>query len=191
MRYLIGESDAGRGACQLKSLMDFERDFELFDGISRASDSSADAYFEMDDDFPDDIRTEDFIVDLTSLLVVSERTRQALEATGLKNNEFLPVTIINHKGRKEKGPFYVLHQVELQDCIDFEKTVCKRNALDPDLLSSISQLVLDERRIDPTVSLFRLKYFPYAPMFREDLVEKIRSAGLTGIKFTEPSRFKY
>jgi len=191
MRYLIGESDAGPGACQLKSLMDFERDFELYDGISRVSDSSADAYFEMDDDFPDDIRTEDFIANLNSVLVVSERTRQTLEATGLKNNEFLPVKIINHKGRKEKSPFYVLHQVELQDCIDFDKTVCTRNAIDPDLLSSISQLVLDERRIDPTVSLFRLKHFPHVPMFREDLVEKIRSAGLTGIKFTEPSHFKY
>ncbi|MBL0696457.1 hypothetical protein JJE73_22695 [Comamonas sp. JC664] len=171
--------------------MDFERDFELFDGISRTSDSSADAYFEMDEDFPDDIRTEDFIVELTSLLVISERTRQALDATGMKNNEFLPVTILNHKGRKEKGPFHILHQVMLQDCIDFEKTVCERNALDPDLLSSISQLALDERRIDPTVSLFRMKHFPYAPMFREDLVEKIRAAGLTGIKFTDPSLFKY
>ncbi|AKQ65576.1 hypothetical protein A176_002488 [Myxococcus hansupus] len=171
--------------------MDFERDFELFDGISRASDSSADAYFEMDEDFPDDIRTEDFIVELTSLLVVSERTRQTLDAIGMKNNEFLPVTILNHKGRKEKGPFHILHQVTLQDCIDFEKTVCERNAFDPDLLSSISQFVLDERRIDPEVSLFRPRYFPYAPMFREDLVEKIRSAGLTGIKFTDPSLFKY
>lgn len=191
MRYLIGQPATGRGACQLKSLMDFENDFELFDGVSRASDASADAYFEMDDDFPEDIRTEDFIANLTTVLVVSERTLQTLDAAGLKNNEFLPVRVINHKGRKEKGPFYILHQVELQDCIDFEKTVCTRNAIDPELLSTISQLVLDERRIDPAVSLFRLRYFPYAPMFREDLVEKIRSTGLTGIKFTEPSSFKY
>jgi hypothetical protein len=191
MQYLIGESDVGRGACRLKSLKGVKRGYELFDGISRASDFPPDARIDMDADFPDDIRTEDFISNLTSVLVVSERTRQVLDVAGVKNNEFLPVTVFNHKQRKEKGPFYVLHQVELQDCIDFEKTVCTRNAIDPDLLSTIERLVLDERRIDPAVSLFRLKYFPYAPMFREDLVEQIRSAGLTGIKFTEPSRFKY
>jgi hypothetical protein len=191
MQYFIGASDVGRGACSLQSLKGVKRDYELFDGISRANNFPPDACFDMDDDFPDDLRTEDFISNLTSVLVVSEQTRQALEATSLKNNEFLPVTVFNHKQRKEKGPFYILNQIELQDCIDFDKTVCTRNAIDPDLLSTIERLVLDERRIDPSVALFRLKYFPYAPMFREDLVEKIRSAGLTGIKFTEPSRYKY
>lgn len=191
MRYLIGEFDVGLGACRLESLEGDDRDYELFDGIPRAVDFPPDTRFVMNEDFPDDLRTEDFISNLTSVLVISSRTQQVIDAKGLKNNELLPVTLINHKGRKEKGPFYILHQVALQDCIDFEKTVCTRNAIDPDLLSTISQLVLDERRIDPTVPLFRLKYFPYAPMFREDLVEKVRSAGLTGIKFTEPSHFKY
>lgn len=191
MNYLIGEFDVGLGACRLESLEGDERDYELFDGIPRAVDFPADTRFVMNEDFPDDIRTEDFISNFTSVLVVSERTRQTVGPTGLKNNELLPVTVINHKGRKEKGPFYILHQVELQDCIDFEQTVCTRNAIDPDLLSTIDRLVLDERRIDPAIPLFRLKYFPYAPMFREDLVEKIRSAGLSGIKFTEPSRYKY
>lgn len=61
---------------------------------------------------------------------------------------------------------------------------------------TVSRLILPFRPLprSPTVTKVgseKLKYFPYAPMFREDLVEKIRSAGLTGIKFTEPSHFKY
>jgi len=191
MHYLIGEFDVGLGACRLQTLEGDDRDYELFDGISRAADFPSDARFSMNDDFPDDIRTEDFIYNLSSVLVVSERTREVLGAIGLKNNEFLPVAIINHKGRKEKGSFYVLHQVELQDCIDFERTICTRNAIDPDLLSTIERLVLDERRINQVVPIFRMKYFPYAPMFREDIIEKIRSAGLKGIKFTEAARFSY
>ncbi|XDD44743.1 DUF1629 domain-containing protein (plasmid) [Leptospira sp. WS60.C2] len=191
MRYLIGGFDEGLGACSLETLVGVERDYELFDGVSRAADFPPDARFSMNADFPEDIRTEDFISNITSALVVSERTREVLGTSALKNNEFLPVTIINHKGRKEKGPFYILHQVDLQDCIDFEQTICTRNAIDPTLLSTIKRLVLDMRRINSEVPIFRIKYFPYAPMFREDLIEKIRSAGLTGIKFTEPSQFRY
>lgn len=191
MRYLIGENHVGRGACRLYALEGDERDYELFDGISRAGDFPASARFEMNASFPDDIRVEDFSSNITSALVVSERTREVLGDEALKNNEFLPVTLINHKGRKEKGPFYILHQVELQDCIDFKNTVCTRNAIDPELLSSIHRLVLDNSRIDLEIPIFRLKYFPYAPMFREDIVEKIRASGLTGIKFTEPAVFKY
>jgi hypothetical protein len=191
MHYLIGEFNVGRGACRLQVLEGDDRDYELFDGISRGADFPSDARFCMDDDFPDDIRTEDFIYNLGGALVISARTREVLGTSELKNNEFLPVAIINHKGRKEKGPFYILHQVELQDCIDFEQTICTRNAINPDLLSTIKRLVLDERRINTEVPIFRMKHFPYAPMFREDIIEKIRSAGLTGIKFKEVTRFKY
>lgn len=191
MRYLIGEDHIGRGACRLDRLEGDEFDYALFDGVPRAADFPSDARFRMNDSFPEDLRTEDFISNITSALVVSARTRELFEGAALPHNEFLPVDIINHKDRKERGPFFILHQIELQDCIDFERTVCTRNAIDPALLSSIDQLVLDEGRINTRAPIFRLKYFPYAPMFREDIVEQIRAAGLTGIRFTEPSRFTY
>ncbi|HEX5748291.1 MAG TPA: DUF1629 domain-containing protein [Archangium sp.] len=143
----------------------------------------------MSDEFPSDIKTEDFIKNMDGLLVVSARAREILEGQSLKNNEFLPVSIINHKDRKEKGPFFILHQVLLQDCVDSGKTVAKENPINPELFISVSKLGLDEQRIDPEVGLFRMRRIPDYPVFRDDLVGKIKAAGLTGLKFIQPDAF--
>lgn len=189
MSFTIGSAKVGRGACRLGALQGVERDYELHQGVSRTNGFPSDARFRMSDDFPNDIRTEDFIKNMNSLLVVSARAREVLEAQPLKHNEFLPVTLINHKDRKEKGPFFIVHQVSLQDCIDTAKTVAEENPINPEYFISLSKLFIDEQRIDPEVSLFRMKRLPSHPVFRGDLVERLKSAGLTGIKFIQPEDF--
>lgn len=191
MGYKIGMPDVGSGVCRVGALVGVDRDYELFDGISRANGFPADARFRMSEEFPNDIKTEDFTDNMNGLLVVSARARAILESQALKNNEFLPVTIINHKGRKEQGPFFILNQVSLQDCIDPGKTVAKENPINREVFISVKKLGLDEQRIDPAVTLFRIKRFPHYPVFRDDLVDRLQTAGLTGLEFVQPEEFSY
>ena len=81
--------------------------------------------------------------------------------------------------------------MELQDCLDLTKTRHRASAIKPEILSTASNLVLDVKRIDPRVSLFRMKPLPYVAVFRSDLVEKIRAAGLAGLDFVDPATFSY
>src|SRR5437870_4975431 len=101
MNYLIALARGSDGACMLGGLREVEKQWQLFEGVSRAKDFPDDASFRMDPSFPKDIRLEDSIRNDDSLLVVSERVKDFLKAEKVPGQEMLPVAIFNHKGRKE------------------------------------------------------------------------------------------
>ncbi len=187
MNYVSLHYRPGRGAARLGTLLGVDDDYELLRGIPRAAGFPGDARFEMHRNFPDRLLLEDVVQNGKKLLVVSERLRGFLQEKAARNNEFLPVTIINHKKRKEKDPYFIAHQVTLQDCIDLDQSEYERNDIDPDLFASLDRLVLDEARIDPDVTLFRMAGYPFVPIFRRDLAEALAAQGFTGLGFDEIS----
>lgn len=189
MHYFFGKITSGRKACRLTGIQAVEDDFELLRGVSRASNFPDGAHFRMDDTFPDDIKLEDFIANSDGLLVISEKVKQLLNTEDLFNNEILSVSILNHKGRKEKSPYWILHQVHLQPCIDELKSVARVNNIDTTLFSRVKKLALDESKIHPNVRLFRMARYPFLPMFRKDLMDKLVHADCTGIHFGAPEEW--
>jgi hypothetical protein len=190
MNYMIGQVRIGRGAGRLKMLQGVYQQFRFQQGVSLAEGFPEDASYEMNEKFPNDVKLEDFIFNTGGNVVVSPSAKAFFEAEKLKNNELLPVNIINLKGRKEPEPYFIVHQTVLQDCIDLDKTRFERNAIDPEVFYRISNIVLDVSRIDPEVSLFRMKHYPFVAVYREDLIAKIKAAGLTGIKFVSIAEFE-
>jgi len=185
MNYVYGEVEYGARSCVLGPLQDVDDDYELLRGISRINGFPEDAYFRMSENFPRNLQLVDVLVNGNMLLVISERLKEFLREENLKNNEFIPVRIFNHKGRETKEHYYILHQTELQDCIDLSKSQVKINNINPEFISRVMNLVIDESRIDPDVLLFRMKRHPTIPLFRRDLAERIQSAGFIGISFHE------
>ena len=185
MNYVFGVVKPGRYACRLKALQGVDDDYELHQGISRAETWPSDSHFEMNEVYPDRLQVEDVVFNRNNVLVISEKLRAFLGADDLKNNEVLPVRIINHKGRAVDEPYYVLHQLELQDCIDQAESEVRSNPLDPDTFMSVRKLVIDEGKIDPDLRLFRMARYPALPIFRRDLAEGIQKEGFTGIEFGE------
>jgi hypothetical protein len=61
--------------------------------------------------------------------------------------------------------------------------------MNADLLIAAAHLVLEESRIDPEVSLFRMAHLPFVPVFRKDLMGKIEGAGFAGLKFVDPKDY--
>lgn len=185
MNYVFGVVKPGRYASRLKALQSVEDDYELHQGISRAQMWPSDAHFEMNEAYPDRLQLEDVVFNRNNVLVISEKLRAFLEADVLKNNEALPVRLINHKGRTVDEPFFILHQLELQDCIDLAESEVRRNPLDTDSFMSVKKLVIDEGKVDPEVRLFRMARYPALPLFRRDLADDIQESGFTGIEFGE------
>jgi hypothetical protein len=139
----------------------------------------------MSEDFEDDIKTEDFISNTTDALVVSQRIKDLLADIELKNNEWLSVSIINHRKRKVKTPYFILNQLNLQDCIDLEQSVFIRNAIDPDLFLVIKRLVVSEKKIEEGLAIFRMHHYPFVCLFHRSVAEKIQREACTGIEFRE------
>lgn len=185
MKYVLGIPTTGADAAVLTLLQEVEDDFELLKGISRADNFPSDAYFQFSPDFPRDLLLEDFIKNENKVLVASQRAREVIESHAAKNNEFLPVTIVDHKGREVPEPYFIVHQIVLQPCIDEGASEFEENAIDPERIYYMDRLVLDESRVDPEVALFRMARFAKVPVFRRDLAERIQAAALTGIVFEE------
>lgn len=183
--YVIGQTTPGAYACTLEALQHVTDDFELLKGISRKDAWPGDAAFRMDGSTPEDTRLEDLLFNTNGVLVVSDRWKSLLTAADLKQNEWLPVQIINHKGRKVAEPYHILHQVHLQDCLDPDNSVAIPNPINPDIFMEVTSIAIDASRVDPEVQLFRMARFPYIPLFHRDLAKKIADAGLSGITFLE------
>jgi len=186
MNYLIALARGSDGACMLGGLREVSKGYQLREGISRIKDFPGEANFRMDPSFPKDIRLEDSIRNDSSLLVASERVKELLEAEKVPGQEMQPVAIFNHKGRKEKAPYHVVHQIDLQDCINLKKTKWKKDGSDEETITDVRKLTLDESKIDKDAQLFRLKRYGLPLVIRADLAEKIKKAGFTGFEFIPP-----
>jgi hypothetical protein len=187
MKYLIAKTVRPKGVCCVGSIQNVPEREDLRFGISYLKRWPDDAQFTMDPDFPKDIALADAIDNTSMLLVVSEKLKEALEGIpgALHSNEVLPLKIINHKKRAEKAPYYVIHQVNHPPCLDEGKTDGKRSSLNPKLFQFMKKMVLDDSKIDPKLMLFRPAQYPKFPLVREDLADKLKALGLTGLELHE------
>jgi hypothetical protein len=191
--YLIGKIEAPDGCCRVKGLQNVDDSFELSFGFSRSAGFPADASFRMNDEFPKDLTLTDFLHNQECLVVASARLREFLESVpgALFQNEVLPVKIINHKGRREKAPYFIISQLRHPSCLDEKACVGKKFAVNPDHFRSMKKLVLDESLIDPKLMIFRVAEYNVIPFFRRDLATKLREQKFTGIAFHEIQGFDF
>lgn len=188
---MLAISRGSEGACLLGALQEVPRGYQFSEGVPRAMDFPEKAHFRMNPSFPKNIRLEDFIKNTSWLLVASARVKDFLEAEKVQGQEMLPVAIINHKGRREKASYFLIHQVGLQDCIDLKKTKWKKHPLDEEAITDVRRLTLDESKIAPDAVLFRMKSYGIPLVIRADLAEKIKKAGFTGIEFIPPIEWEF
>ncbi len=188
--YVLAKNTPGPGVCRLGALQGIKDTFELLRGISRAEDFPSDAYFVMDPNFVEDLLLEDFLWNSNGVLVVSERARELLAAHVEEELEFLPVKIINHKGREEGAPYFLANVLNYQDCIDESESKVRVNKINPARFSSIHKLVVDEEKLEGAPQLFRLKKYPPLALFRRTLAQTVSDKGLTGLLFVETDEWK-
>ena len=185
MDYVFCKFKPGKHACRLKTLQDVDDTFELLKGVTRKRGWPESAYFKMSESFPNDLLTEDFISNREKALVVSERVREFVEAKKLKNAEFLPVGIVNHKGRRIDEKYFVLNLLEIQDCIDMKASKYTQNKIDPEEFMAITKLVINEDKVGSDLLLFRPKRYADLPIAHRSFADAVTAAGFTGIKFGE------
>lgn len=193
MNYLVARIEAPEGACLLGSLKNVPKSFEIRFGNSRLPGFPADARFLMDEDFPKGIALTDALQNDNRFLVASARLRSCLESIpgALFQNELLPVKIINHKGRQEKALYVIVNQLDHPACLKEKDCDGVKNPINPDRFQSIAKLVLDEKRIDPKLMLFRAAEFPKMPLVRRDLAAKLKAEHFTGISFHEIEGYEF
>jgi hypothetical protein len=186
MKYVVFTVAVPKGVCRLRTIDKVDAWPEMQAGRSQAGKFPGDASFEMDSRVPKDIKVADALFNTNAFLVVSGRFKSFLEeSNALAKNEVFEVAIVNHKGRKEPDPFYLVHQIEHPFAADTAQTVGVPNGLVPGTYLTLSKLVLDESKIDPALAIFRIAEFPRAIFFRRDFAEKVTAQSFSGVSFTE------
>jgi hypothetical protein len=176
--------------CALSRLDNVENSLDLQKGIFIGI-FPENATFFMDKNFPKAIKLADNVYNLRGLIVVSKKLKEFIEKTEPPNVEYLPVSIINHKGRIASKDYFIINPFVPQDCIDLQNSDIQWNAIDPEIISACFEMVIDETRIDPSITIFRLKYYPTKILVKRDMANKILNGGFIGTRFIEIEDLEY
>ena len=187
---LVWRHNPGTKFCVTLVLNGVERAWEISKGIPRAHDFPATgAYFRMDKHFKKQVALSDNITNSEGMALVSARLRELIESKKPKRVEFLKVKLIDHKDKEVKDDFFILHPTAIVDCIDTQKSTVQWNAIDPDMIAGIKNMVLKPGSIDPELMFFRPRHKERNVFIRRDVGEEIKAGGFTGVIFLEPAKF--
>lgn len=141
------------------------------------------ANYPMSPQWPDRRVLYEFQSNTLSLLIVSGRCKTVLEAGAHANLEFLPISIINHRGKLASGDYFIVNILGGVDCMDRERSVFKPSHLKPSIIASCSRLVLKNDKIPEDVELFRLSNAPTTYIIKQSLKDRLEAQGVKGAAF--------
>jgi len=176
------------GICKILEVKGVEDAFELTEGGARSQGWPDDAFCAMDPRRPKDVALADSLFGAT-VLVVSSRVKAFLENAGCNNVEYLPVAIVNHKGRTAAHDYFIINPQDVCECIDIDRSGVKWNALDPDSISLCTSLVLREQVIPARWKIFRLHRWRKLVVIRRSLAEAMVAADFSGLQLREPAEY--
>ena len=188
--FFVWDSKDEGNTCVLSVIQKVKKTGRLSLGIELLADWPSDAYFSMDPEFPRDMGLADNLKNFNSVAIISGPLMQFLEEKGVTNTEFLPVGIINHKGKPVVGKYFIVNPIHPQDCLDVKTSEPEYYSISPTKVSNVQRLVLDPKRIAPEVAIFRVKNFGAPIVIRAELANEIVAAGFTGISWKNPLQYK-
>lgn len=187
--FLIWTDRPVKHACALYKLSGVTKEYQFRKGISKAEIFGDEASFNMHPDFPNDTLLTDNLLNAYLLIVASGRLKAFFEDRATPNVEYLPVKIIDHKGKVASTEYSIVHPLDPVDCIDQEASQVRWHEFDKGVIDGVKRLVIDESKVDPARVIFRLKSFYWATLIRRDVAEAIDAAGFTGIRWVDPLEF--
>lgn len=113
--------------------------------------------------------------------LVSSRLKALLETESGAEIEWLPFTLVNHKGRVAIDDGFIANVIGKVDCVDRARTAAAKSAYAPSEFLAIDRLHLDPAKIPPDARLFRIAPMPSVMIVRDDLRAQIDGMGATGV----------
>jgi hypothetical protein len=188
--FVVWDSAVVKNAVVLHVLKGVEKEYQLRKGVPRAATFPSDAAYTMHPDFPHNTILVDNLVNTGLRIVGSKRLKEFLEKQVVPKVEYLPVAIVNHKGKTASKDYFIVHPIEPVECLDLDKCGVTWGEVDETSIDEVKHLVIDETRVEPIRQLFRPKQFHQVILARRTLADAIDAAGFTGIKWIELDKFK-
>ncbi|HEY5810314.1 MAG TPA: DUF1629 domain-containing protein [Povalibacter sp.] len=179
--FVIWKYKSVADACVLKDFKGLEQTYRLNNGTPLAAEFPPGVSFHMDEDFPDDLLIVDNVLNADMVIVASKRLCEAVQSHVTTGVEYLPVNIVDHKGRVASKEHCIIHPVQPVDAIDKDQSVFETNIIDPDDIESFEKLVVDESRVPDDRKLFRLQGFWGLTLVHPDVARALDQHGFAGL----------
>ena len=186
--FVIWSKTYQEGFCVVKPPSGIKKAYQLDTGVSRAEGWPSDVACQMSPDYPKDIELSDNLFG-ARLAVVSGRIQAALVGENVNHVEFLPLTILNHKGRVAATDYSIMNPLDICDCIDMEQSEVTRNPVDGESIMSCKRLVFRDDSIPPKWKVFRPKFATARILIRADIVKTLEAIGCSGIVGMDPLQY--
>lgn len=185
MEFRVWTSSPVNNACRLDAIEGYERSFELAYGLSLAAVFPKKARAPMSTHFKKATALTDDLSNLNDVKVCSKRLVEFLEKSDVRHVEYLPLTILNHKGKVASTDYFIVNPVGLVDALDLAASKPTYNSIKKDMINRVDRIVLDPRRLDPERKVFRLSGFFHPVLIEKGLADSMKAAGLVGPFFNE------
>ncbi|HYO55691.1 imm11 family protein [Archangium sp.] len=122
----------------------------------------------------------DFLPNSLSYLMISPKVRTLLEKAEVGGVEYLPFVLQDIRGKIISRDYCVANPLGGVDCLDAERSKFEMSAMEPDQIFALYKLNLRIDKIPTDIKLFRLKQMLTTYIIRSDLLELLRTEGITG-----------
>jgi len=186
MNYLVWKATYAGNACHVLGIENVKFSHKLVEGHAYGNTFPADATLCMSPHFKRDTKLVDDVMNADDLKVCSKRLVGFLKSKHLDNVEYLPVTILDHKGKVASKEYSVVNLVGLQDAIDMKASVPTLNAFNHKV-DAVEQLIFISSRIDPKAKLFRFAGLTRPVIIEKSLADDLMAQSFVGLSFLDPS----
>jgi len=183
MDYLVWETVPVGNACMLDLLQDVEWDTNLLRGIPFLGTFPRDAHFRMSKRHKKDTRLTDDLWNMSGVKVCSPRLVQFLRDRQVPALEYLPVAILDHRGKVASKDHCIVHTIGLQDALDLKRSKPEYSPILPDEIDTVERLIIDPSKVAPDVRIFRLAAFLFPVLIEKGLAEEMEREKFVGPTF--------
>ncbi|WP_339720036.1 DUF1629 domain-containing protein [uncultured Paraglaciecola sp.] len=171
-----------------KKLLNMEKMLRLLMGVSLAEDMPNNLQFSADPDYPNDLLMLDSFGNTQSVIPISPKLKAFLDEKNIPNLEFIPVDMLDHKGRVI-AQYFLLHSTEVIDAIDKDETDLEVDDLNDEMYDSVDDLTLMDESVPSDIQIFKVKGLYDVTCISKALAKEIDDNGFTGISWKEISAY--
>ncbi len=153
--------------------------YRYLEGQSLAAEHLNDTVLKFSPSYPHRRNLYDFVSNTVRLRIVSARVRQVVQTLGVKNVEFLPVSLANHHGEVVSSDYFIMNPVGFLDVVDMEQSKYRKNAILKSEILWMQELVL-KADLPFSTCIFRPLRLRRVTMMDQVVLDAFREAGLTG-----------
>ena len=125
----------------------------------------------------------DVVLNPHECLMVTDRMRALLDRHIDTPVEYLPFTLLNHKGRVADDSMWVVNLLDSVGCADMEKTRGSESPFYPGEIQDLRKLFVIEEKLPTDRKIFRLGECPPTILVRDDLRHAIEEADFSAEYF--------